>query len=136
LVILVELRVRIDLHHDLATGVLSGQFLELERPFALRGVGGDDVAELDDDWGLGERRAGQGEGLGERKCRAQRVDHGSHWCFLFSIDYRLSAWTGPNVFSLISVNNNSANCRARPIPLMDIVKSNSCRDGTGVLSLD
>ena len=59
LVVLVELRVRIDLNLDLAVGVLLGQLLELQRALALRRVGRHHVAELDDDRALRERRRGE-----------------------------------------------------------------------------
>ena len=59
LVVLVELRVRIDLNLDLAVGVLLGQFLEFQRAFALRRVGRHHVAELDDDRALRQRRRGE-----------------------------------------------------------------------------
>ena len=52
--VLVERGVRVDLDLDLAVGVLLRKFLELERALALRGVVGDDVAELDDDGIVGQ----------------------------------------------------------------------------------
>jgi hypothetical protein len=57
LIVLVELRVRIDFDDDLAAGVFLGEFLELQRALALRRVRRHHVAELDDDRRLREGRS-------------------------------------------------------------------------------
>ena len=54
--IFVQLRVWIDLNLDLAVAVLLGKLLELQRSLALRRIVGHDMAELDDDRGLGPKR--------------------------------------------------------------------------------
>src|SRR3954468_16044741 len=61
--VLVERRVRIDFDFGLAVGVLLGELLESQRALALRRVVRDDVAVLDDDWGL--RPAGLAVSHGE-----------------------------------------------------------------------
>jgi hypothetical protein len=67
--VLVERRVRIDLDLDLALRQLGGALGEELRAVALRGVGGDDVAELDDDRRLrvDARRGDRERGRGERR---------------------------------------------------------------------
>ena len=70
--VLEQLRVRIDFDLDLAAGVFLGEFLELERAFALRRVVRHDVAVFDDDRGLrpaGAAVGGGDRGAGKRRCR-------------------------------------------------------------------
>ena len=62
--VLVQLAVRVQFDLDAAVGVLFGQLLEALGGLALRRVGGDHVAELDDDRRLRECAHADGGGQG------------------------------------------------------------------------
>ena len=64
LLVLVQGAVRVDLDLDPAVGALLGEFLEVLGSLALGGVGGDHVAELDDD-GLFRLCGGDAHASGE-----------------------------------------------------------------------
>src|ERR1019366_4982103 len=69
--VLVERRIRIDLDLDLAAGIFLREFLELFGGGTFRRVGGDDVAELDDDRRLRRRGSYQSQCRDRRRSQDQ-----------------------------------------------------------------